>query len=124
MTKLLGKYTSNEQAIIEGAQQFNVLTLVDANGNERQVEPYLLYTPGGKHLLHCFQVAGYSSSDQVIGWKNIDLMKVAEVLPTSQKFIIRGDFNPGNSRFKGLVIWELETRIEFPNVLELKNSAD
>jgi hypothetical protein len=59
-------------------------------GGVRTVEPYRHgRSTAGNEVLRGYQLGGYSQSGQPVGWKLVDIAKIAWVRPTGETF-------PGN----------------------------
>ena len=87
-----------EQAYISAAQSGRFCELVDQAGNIRLVEPYMVYRSSlNKRMFHCFQVSGYSESNQPTGWKNLNVSSFRIGSVTDGTFSQRADYNPDNS---------------------------
>lgn len=71
----------------------------DYDGGTRVVEPYCHGTSTrGKELLRGYQVAGYSSSGNSMGWKLFDIAKIVGLAEAGATFAgNRPDYNPDDS---------------------------
>jgi hypothetical protein len=86
----------NMREILCDAIQNHALLRLVYGGGERIVEPHSYgITRAGNEVLRAYQVSGYSSSGQHIGWKLFDVMGITDVQETGEGFASgRSDFNP------------------------------
>jgi len=78
----------------------SIIKITDQDGRVRFVEPYALFIGKDSILLHCYQVAGYSSSPEPTGWRNL---KVVQITSTQilGSFIPRKEFNA--NKLQGII---------------------
>jgi hypothetical protein len=94
-----------ENIFVEAAKRRFTCELVDAVGNHRIVEPYMIYdSPKGNRLFHCYQVAGFSEGGQPIGWKSPLISSFISASIKGDVFLPRPDYNPNNQKMFG-TIW-------------------
>lgn len=88
---------TSQSQLCDAVARRNIVTIQDRNGRTRVVEPYMVYdTSTGKRCLHCYQLSGYSSSGQPIGWKNPQLTDISAVMVHAETFQQRSEYNPFN----------------------------
>jgi hypothetical protein len=81
----------------DAAKANRKVVLRDKEGNERVVEPYMIYTsPKGKRCLHVYQTGGYSKSGKAEGFRNPALEEVSTLEVLAETFVIRKEYNPHN----------------------------
>jgi len=85
-----------EQAI----RDHKVVKVTNQEGEVRLLEPYARMLGKDSILLHCYQVAGASSSGRPEGWKNIKLTDIAYVQVLGS-FEPRPEFNP--EKLRGII---------------------
>lgn len=93
--------TKLEEAVFrQAALTHHKVLIQDKNGKIRLMEPYLIYkSQDGKKLFSFFQTEGYSSSDQLPGWRNLAAEQIAKLKILKEKFIPRSEYNPDSSRY-------------------------
>ena len=65
------------------------------------MHPHAVYrTSSGKLCLEGVQVSGESRSGQLPGWREFELMKVAEVRVLDATFSPASDYNPASPRYR------------------------
>lgn len=88
-----------QQNFINAATQLKLLKLIDYDGNNRLVEPYMIYDSAkGKYCYHVFQLDGFSESGNTVGWKNpeVESFEFSEIIETN--FQQRTQYNPFNEK--------------------------
>jgi hypothetical protein len=102
---------SVEQIFIKAGGQLTLCELIDQKGNKRLVEPYMVYTSSReKRLFHCYQVEGYSESNQSSGWKNPEIKSFHQArIQQDKKFIPRKEYNPFNETMFPIVHFSIPT---------------
>jgi predicted DNA-binding transcriptional regulator YafY len=67
----------------------------------RVVHPHAVYrTSSGNLRVECVQVAGATTSGQLPGWREFELMKIADIRLLDAEFQVASDFNPTSLRYR------------------------
>lgn len=99
-----------EQIFIQSARSLILCKLVDFYGNERIVEPYMIYDSAtGLKIFHCFQNEGFSRSGERIGWKNIQTDSIKNIFCETKTFLQRPEYNPFNMKMFPVVHFSIPT---------------
>lgn len=101
---------SVEANFINAAKSLKLCELIDAMGNERLVEPYMVYTSAkGKRLFHCYQLRGYSESGKETEWKNPAIGSFVRAVIRTEVFVPRNEYNPFNYKMFSIVHFSIPT---------------
>ena len=84
----------------QAIKEHKMIKVVNPAGEVRILEPYAKTTGKDSILLHCYQVAGVSSSGRPEGWKNIKLTDISYTTILGE-FEHRPEFNP--SKLRGII---------------------
>lgn len=99
-----------ERAFADAGKTLRLVWLTDPSGRYRIVEPYMVFVSStGKHLLHCFQVGGYSPGGILRGWKNPEVASFDSAQAVEQRFTPRPEYNPFNREMFPRVIFAVPT---------------
>ena len=91
--------TDIHKEFVQAMQQFRMCILKDIQNKERLVEPYGIFISAHKKVMYCcYQLSGFSKSDEIPNWRNISVEDVKEVSISSRSFRKRKDFNPDNKK--------------------------
>lgn len=72
----------------------------DPEGTSRVVEPHAVYIgSNNRGFVDFYQLAGYSRSGRLPGWRRFALSDVAAVAPLGDTFAPRPDYHPENRGF-------------------------
>lgn len=99
-----------EETFIQAAKNKRMVELVEAEGQARIVEPYMVYVSStGERLFHCYQLGGFSQSHgkDPIGWRNpkiSDFTLARELIATYKP---REGYNPENRKSFPAVIFAI-----------------
>jgi hypothetical protein len=87
--------------LVDAVREHRVVELVYRGRGSRIVHPHAVYrTSTGKLCLDGLQVSGESSSGRLPGWREFELMKVAEVRVLDARFEPAPDYNPTSTRYE------------------------
>ena len=99
-----------ESVFIQAAKSMRLCELIDRSGNERLVEPYMVYASAtGKRLFHCYQLQGYSKSGQPTGWKDPEVNSFTQAIIRDETFTPRKEYNPFNYKMFPIVYFSIVT---------------
>jgi hypothetical protein len=91
---------------IEGRIEIVIEYGRDPKGANRRCQPHVLYRDQSRHLiLEVFQVAGYSSSGGLPGWKHLRLDAIHHVVLTGTRFLPAPGYNPQHEEFAQVLVW-------------------
>jgi hypothetical protein len=109
-----------ESTFIAAAKTLSLVWLTEPSGRYRIVEPYMVYCSiRGKHLLHLYQIGGYSAGGVLRGWKNPEVSAFDGAQIVDQPFTPREEYNPFNEEMFPTVIFAVPTqdgRMRVPDV--------
>lgn len=88
------------QVIITTMHNRRQLSITDGEGgraNVRTLEPHILFkTKDGNVLLGGYQVNDSTRAGKPPVWHNIPVSKISKVTEGTERFLVRGGFNPGD----------------------------
>jgi hypothetical protein len=100
-----------ESTFIAAAKTLSLVWLTEPSGRYRIVEPYMVYCSSReKHLLHLYQIGGYSAGGVLRGWKNPEVSAFDGAQIVDQPFTPREEYNPFNEEMFPTVIFAVPTR--------------
>ena len=84
-------------AMIRGHRVVQLVGPEDPPGEPRIVEPHAVYIGSNdRGFVDFYQRSGWSTSNQLPGWRRFALLDVKELRPTDQTFTPRADYRPDN----------------------------
>lgn len=100
---------SVESTFVSASKGQYLCQLTDNDGNNRIIEPYMVYISSrGKRLFHFYQTGGYSESKQHSGWKNPEVDSFSRVKQLDERFSVRSEYNPANTKMFPEIIYALK----------------
>lgn len=87
--------------LIDAVRAHRVVELRYKGRDPRVVHPHVVYrTSSGALRVEGVQVSGATSSGQLPGWRDFDLMKIADVRVLDAEFEPAPDFNRESERYR------------------------
>lgn len=99
-----------EETFIQAAKNKRMVELADTEGQERIVEPYMVYVSStGERLFHCYQLGGFSQSHgkDPIGWRNPKISEFVQARELIATYKPRQGYNPENRKSFPAVIFAI-----------------
>ena len=88
-----------QNEIISAIENLKVVRVFYNDGDERIVEPHILYkSSSGNTLLDAYQTSGYSESNEPVAWKIFNIEKIQSIESMKNIFTPRQDYNPDNQK--------------------------
>jgi hypothetical protein len=106
----LATNVDTEDTFVRAAREGRLVRLTEEDGQQRTVQPLILYVSSkGKRLFHAFQVSGYSSGGQN-GWKNMETERFTSAEVLDEAFVPPANYNPWNTPQFEHVVYAAPTR--------------